>query len=377
MSFTSQVVSFEYDGNNSTSTPYTIPFPFLTVGSVKVSVTSLIPIGIVDEITPGAGFTDYLVTLEEGMDPDTDVPSVGDLMQDADGNEGIIISLTNHGDGTFTMSISDQNAFDPGDGTTVTHHDVDLLNSNEFTVTALADLSGGSFVTDVAVAVNKRVRVFRQTIMNQPLDLQPAGPFPAAEVEKALDRLTMIMLEQSDRIAHLEGSSNHSVVIPVGQSFFGMSSPFANTAARGAATPTYIGQLGIQLDTGVLYKGASIAPGQWTEFDKRAWDYYRVLAYNAAVGTLSDRPVGTVPDDGTLLRVIVAVTEPGTVSTEVSIVIGGTTLPTAVIPTGETAVEIEASGSFTGGQQITVNTTGDYGAPDATGLEIFLVYDRS
>jgi hypothetical protein len=375
MSFSTEVCDAEYSGNNSTSTPYQIPFPFLT-GSIRVSVTAEVDIGLIDDETPGAGFTDYLVTLNEGTDPEDDVPSVSDVVSDENDNEGVILAITNNGDGTFVMRISDQDPFNPDDGTALTHHQVDDLNSNEYTLTALADNAGGSFTTDVAVAVSKRVRVYRDTTMNQQVDIQPAGPFPATEVERALDKAIMLIQELSARISRLEGNNRHAVVVPAGVSIYSMALPFDDDDARGEALPTFIGQVGLQLDTGILYRATSIAAGQWSAVRHIERDYYRVLAYNTAVGVLSDRHVGTVPEDGTLIAVVVAVAEPGTVETEIDIVIGATSLPTAVLPEGDTSIEVTASGSFTAGQQINVTTSGDYGTPDATGLEIFLVYRR-
>jgi hypothetical protein len=39
---------------------------------------------------------------------------------------------------------------------------------------------------------------------------------------------------------------------------------FADATARGSATPAFVGQLGLQLDTSVLYKGTATTAGSWT-----------------------------------------------------------------------------------------------------------------
>lgn len=376
MSFTSTFTSVEYDGNNSDETPYPIPFPFLTTGSIRVAVTQTLEIGVADTITPGVGFTDYEVTLSEGMDPENDVPAVGDLVRDSDDNEGTIIALTNNENGTFSMRIAAQDAFAPGLGLAVFHRKVDLLNSNEFTVTQLTN-GLGSLVTDDAVPVAKTVRIWRVTTMNQLLDLQPAGEMPSVEVERAFDKLTMIAQELSDRLAKFEGTNNHALVVPVGLSVFGAAEPFVDSAARGAAIPGFIGQMGVQLDTGVLYRGTSLAAGQWTEFRHRAWDRYQPIAYNVPVETLVNRWIGTVPATGTLRELIVCFATAGTVSIDVDVTIGGEAMPTATVPIGATALAVALTGTATAGQQIKVSTTPDYGAADALGLEIFIETDRS
>lgn len=43
-----------------------------------------------------------------------------------------------------------------------------------------------------------------------------------------------------------------------------MTRTFANTAARNAATPDFAGQIGIQLDTGTFWRGATLAAGSWS-----------------------------------------------------------------------------------------------------------------
>src|SRR5688500_17976029 len=99
--------SIELVGNNSNSTPYTIPFPFLSKSHIHLSVTGTAGLGFADGIDPsGAGYTGYLVTLNEGMDPENDVPSVDDVLIDEGDNEGTIVSVTNNNNGTCVLRVS-------------------------------------------------------------------------------------------------------------------------------------------------------------------------------------------------------------------------------------------------------------------------------
>jgi hypothetical protein len=53
-----------------------------------------------------------------------------------------------------------------------------------------------------------------------------------------------------------------SVCVPSSGS--GNSTTFADSTARAGNTPSFVGQLAIQLDTGALYRSTGTAAGDWT-----------------------------------------------------------------------------------------------------------------
>ena len=64
---------------------------------------------------------------------------------------------------------------------------------------------------------------------------------------------------------------------PGGTTYSGITLPyeyqtFANDAARTAATPLFIGQLGTQTDTGIVYRGTALTAGSWTAISVGGYD---------------------------------------------------------------------------------------------------------
>lgn len=123
-----------YDGNNSSVASYSIPYPFLSAGDIKVAVK---PSG-----------------------------------------------------GAFA-----------------------LLTPGEYTVSRLADGSGGSVVTTAPVPASSRVRVFRSTPKIQPMTLSLTGAMRPPVIEQSADRNTMLIQELAARVDSIEeGLASEGIV---------------------------------------------------------------------------------------------------------------------------------------------------------------------
>ncbi len=160
-----------------------------------------------------------------------------------------------------------------------------------YTVTRLPDGSGGSLVSSVSYPSSTTVTIFRVTPRTQPTVYPDSGDFPAASHELALDRLTLITQEIANNVAQALGSPEAiTVPDPGDEQNFIDTTTFADDTARNAATPTRIGQLGVQLDTNILYYGASVAAGDWTELLRSTG--VSTLAYSATVNIIFDSIAG-------------------------------------------------------------------------------------
>lgn len=218
MAVTSQVVRVSYAGNNSTVTPYVIPFQYLAPTDVVVVVRTSAGVETTLALT-----TDYVIA----------------------------------GTGYPT--------------------------------------AGGSFTTLVAVAVTSTVVVFRRTDTTQTTGYIETDEFPAASHERALDKITFLSQERKDVDERSFRLTNRSTTIgeitPVLDSLLGLdpagvpwmltssdvlawvnlvqtlgnfpTKTWLNAAARATAVPDFIGQVGAQRDTMVLYLGTALSAGSW------------------------------------------------------------------------------------------------------------------
>lgn len=126
----------------------------------------------------------------------------------------------------------------------------------------VVDLGGGAAevnpLTDLASDIT--VRIFRMTSPVQPYTFPEGGSFPPESVEAMGDRLCFI--EQETRL--LAGIDSAAVQTPDGVQLVLITAVFTNSTDRGNATPAFLGQLGVQLDTGVIYRGTALSGGAWT-----------------------------------------------------------------------------------------------------------------
>jgi 3',5'-cyclic AMP phosphodiesterase CpdA len=111
---------------------------------------------------------------------------------------------------------------------------------------------GVLFLTPPEVAPEDTLTISRHLPYLQPVTLAEGGALPSATMERALDRLTMLAQQASLAAASgspaSPGSSNRA---------------FLNAAARTAATPSFPGQLAVQLDNNTLWRGSDTVPGAW------------------------------------------------------------------------------------------------------------------
>jgi len=171
-----------------------------------------------------------------------------------------------------------------------------LVLTTDYVVTGAGNEAGGSFTTVVAVPASSTVLVYSRTPATQTTEYVEADEFPAAAHERALDKAMIVAQEHAEIdarsfrikdsysvIAALTPINNALVGLdPAGVPFFKTASEvltwlqlvqtlgnfplktFANAAERGTAVPDFIGQVGSQRDTFVLYLGTALSAGSWT-----------------------------------------------------------------------------------------------------------------
>lgn len=181
---------------------------------------------------------------------------------------------------------------------TATGVETTLTETTDYVVTG-GDGAAGSLVTVAAIPNTYTVVIYREIPVTQPLSYIEADDFPAASHEEALDRLTYIAQQNARRLAlafrvteasgeldpieiivnGLVGTdANGNAVMLTGsqvQTLLNLpatvidqpTKTFADASARGSATPDFLGQVGVQLDTSTIYTGTSIAAGGWTVYN--------------------------------------------------------------------------------------------------------------
>lgn len=137
------------------------------------------------------------------------------------------------------------------------------LERSAFTV---VDLGGGSFevTTGTAYAATATVKLFRLIDVTQPFDFPEGGAFPTRDVERAMDRLLML-LQQVRLEAGITGSA---IAIPDAAVTIKGVQVVADATARGSAKPGFIGQLLVQLapSPATVWIASSLTVGAWTQF---------------------------------------------------------------------------------------------------------------
>lgn len=93
-----------------------------------------------------------------------------------------------------------------GVSTTLT---LDSIGADGFTVTGAGQPSGGTLTVVTAPAVGETLSILRQMSLTQLTDYIPNDPFPAESHERALDKLTMIVQEQNEKITR-------TIILPPG-----------------------------------------------------------------------------------------------------------------------------------------------------------------
>jgi hypothetical protein len=179
--------------------------------------------------------------------------------------------------------------------TTSADVDTTLTLTTDYSVTGAGVDAGGSIVTVVAVPATSTVTIYRLVDATQLTVYSENSEFPASSHENALDKLTMLVqqdarnvgqafrLRQSDgTIAEMQsipstvlGLSSSSVPVfrtsDELKTFLSLSAPitsfptkvWADAGARALAVPGFEGQVGVQVDTDVIYVATGLTAGSW------------------------------------------------------------------------------------------------------------------
>lgn len=246
MALTSTLTTVIYNGNGSTSTPYVVPFARMTNDDVKVRVTAA-GTGTVAVAAGVATFSSAQSTLIIG----SKVRIGSTIYEIATRTSDTVFGFKDRP----TISASAFHIL----GT-------DALGSGDFTLTGSTEagglITGGSITTTAAVPSTSLVTIFRSTPATQPAVLPGAGAMPTETLEQMADRQTMVAQEVISRI------SGDGVGLP-GQSGGALledTAVFADSAARTAAVPKRVGQLGVQIDTQKIYIASGVSAGAWVEY---------------------------------------------------------------------------------------------------------------
>jgi hypothetical protein len=165
--------------------------------------------------------------------------------------------------------------------------DIILLDAEDYTV----DLEAMEVRTNPAIASTETVVVMRSVPYTQPTSYPEGGAFPAKEHERALDRIVMM-------VQQLARAFNGTGIITGGN--LSDVQVFANAAARAAATPRRVGQLGIQTDTSSFWFGSSVSAGAWSQIAKRIWTWSREVWGHSEALAVGTRYAGHIHRGGVI-----------------------------------------------------------------------------
>jgi hypothetical protein len=173
-----------------------------------------------------------------------------------------------------------------------------LVLTTDYTVTGAGLDAGGNLTTVAAWDSTHTVTIYREVPATQLTSYAENDKFPAASHEAALDKLTYLVQQHARQIAScmrvteasqapgagiptaltfltLDANGNAAFLTPgQAQSLLSLPAPilnlplsvWANATARGLKVPDFIGQLGFQVDTNVLYYSTGLAAGNWTVY---------------------------------------------------------------------------------------------------------------
>lgn len=230
------ITAANYDGNESTETAYPVPFEYRDADHVFVDVAAKGSGTVTIDDDGGAVFSEA----QEEMQAGHKLWIYGDLLT--------VVSRTDSTHFVLTAGFP---------GSSVPFVNVSLpetLQANEFT------LSADGVRTTVAVPSTSRVSIYRRTPSVMETAIPETGKFPAAAVESALDFLTLRVQELQSQV---DGTG---VSIPAGYAgnVLQDSAVFSDAADRSLSVPKRAGQLGVQLDNGMLYRATSTSAGAWS-----------------------------------------------------------------------------------------------------------------
>ena len=192
--------------------------------------------------------------------------------------------------------------------------------TTDYTVTGALSSAGGTVTMLVAPASGEKLTIERTVSLTQETDYISGDAFPSETHERGLDKAMMAASQASDQIGRAfrirSSDGNLSEVALVANGILGTTAggaatimtgaqvqtllnlpatvidqptkTFADSTARAAATPDFLGQLGVQLNTSTVYIGTSIAAGGWTVYD------FSISAGSVGTSNLADGAVTTV-----------------------------------------------------------------------------------
>lgn len=245
----STVSEIFYTGNASLVTSYSVPFPYQSSSHVKVQQL-VAGTGTVTITSGAAVFSSAQTTLLTG----SRFRVAGVTYTIFSKTSTTVFTLTTEP----TVAAS---AFHILDDAT------DLVSGSTYTLTEVG--VGAPYVTTApAIPATDLVRVYRELPLTQLTAFPSTGPIRTEDIEDSLDEKTMQIIQVSNRIDDLSILTNAAVSTTAND-----TTSFANSAARTAATPTRIGQLGVQLDTDTIYRGTATTAGSWTSTGGRGTRY--------------------------------------------------------------------------------------------------------
>jgi hypothetical protein len=260
-----------YLGNDSTVTPYTVPFPVRSSADVHVTVTA-----------QGSG----TVTVTDGA-------AVFSTAQP------LIVIGSRVRIGTVVYEVAARTSdtvFAFKTRPTITASNFHLLDTATELSTEQFTISADGVRTVTAVPATSRVTVYRRTPLTQSTDLPSAGPLPAVAIEDALDRLTMQVQELTSRV---DGTG---VGLPgtVAGNVLQDTAAFADAAARGETLPRRVSQLGVQEDDGSLWVATGVGAGAWDRANGGTQRTFANLAALLGATPLFVGEVATITEDWTV-----------------------------------------------------------------------------
>jgi hypothetical protein len=127
-----------------------------------------------------------------------------------------------------------------------------LLSESAYTVHEPVD--GGAYVTTTAAyPATTTVEVFRFMDYLQPLVMPEGGKLSSVTLEQALDRVTMLAMQGGDGGYSIPSAGSRDSAI------------FADAGTRAVTAASRVGQLGVQLDNGSVWRAISTYAGDWQE----------------------------------------------------------------------------------------------------------------
>lgn len=191
-----------------------------------------------------------------------------------------------------------------------------LTETTHYALTGAGDEEGGSLTTVVAYDETHTLTIYREPELTQSAEFQSTGALPADTLTRGLDKLTMLVQslarkvsrcfrlnDKAEDVAALSEATKANTVFGFGAdgepalrdrvallsllslsgSLQGAPTAFwGDDGERALKVPDFVGQLGLQLDTSVVYRSTGMGAGSWS-----------VLSLSGMAGQIA---AGNVPD---------------------------------------------------------------------------------